>query len=85
MNNVIDVVTYQLAFLAGTALLIGVRNTSRFFFQWKNLRGSIFFFTGILLIIIFGYTFVGLVVEAFGFVNLFGYVHDMPYNLQVLF
>lgn len=68
----------QLAFLAGTALLIGLRKTSRFFFQWHKLRGSIFFFTGILLIILFGYTFIGLCVEAFGFVSLFGYVSRTP-------
>jgi hypothetical protein len=64
----------QLAFLAGTALIIGIRKTSRFFFQWHKLRGTLFFFAGILLIIVFGYTFVGLVVEAVGFVSLFGYV-----------
>jgi hypothetical protein len=62
----------NIAFLAGTALIIGLRKTSRFFFQWHKLRGSIFFFTGIFLIIFLGYTFIGLLVEAFGFVSLFG-------------
>ena len=62
----------NLAFLTGTVLIIGVQKMFRFFFQWHKLRGTIFFFAGILLIIVFGYTFVGLVVEAFGFVSLFG-------------
>lgn len=60
--------------MAGTALIIGLRKTGRFFFRWQKLRGTVFFFTGILMIIVFGYTFVGLLVEAFGFVSLFGYV-----------
>ena len=54
---------------------IGVRRTLRFFLQKRRLRGSVLFFGGIVFVIAgksVAWTFVGLALEAFGFLNLFG-------------
>eukprot|EP01128_Nolandella_sp_AFSM9_P012053 TRINITY_DN8917_c0_g1_i1.p1 TRINITY_DN8917_c0_g1~~TRINITY_DN8917_c0_g1_i1.p1 ORF type:complete len:137 (+),score=18.08 TRINITY_DN8917_c0_g1_i1:157-567(+) len=61
----------NLSFLVGVNLVIGIRKTQRFVIQRHKLKGTICFFGGILLVL-FGYTIVGLAVEVFGFVNLFG-------------
>lgn len=68
----------QLAFLVGVSLTIGVRKTFRFFFQRQKLKGTIPFLGGIALVLL-GRTFIGLVVEIFGFVNLFGCVINFHY------
>jgi len=61
----------NLLFLAGISLVIGTRKTVVFFFQRRKIRGTICFLGGILLVII-GWPFIGIVVEVFGFINLFG-------------
>eukprot|EP01098_Paradermamoeba_levis_P012116 TRINITY_DN5239_c0_g1_i1.p1 TRINITY_DN5239_c0_g1~~TRINITY_DN5239_c0_g1_i1.p1 ORF type:complete len:140 (-),score=29.48 TRINITY_DN5239_c0_g1_i1:73-492(-) len=61
----------NLLFLAGVALVIGFRKTFRFFFQQRKIKGTICFLGGILLVIA-GWTIIGIVVESFGFINLFG-------------
>lgn len=61
----------NLLFLTGVTLIIGGRKTFRFFFQWRKLRGTACFLGGIALVII-GWPFIGMIVEVFGFINLFG-------------
>eukprot|EP00032_Breviata_anathema_P000152 JZ548295.1.p3 GENE.JZ548295.1~~JZ548295.1.p3 ORF type:complete len:140 (+),score=18.20 JZ548295.1:77-496(+) len=61
----------NLLFVGGVAMTLGVRNFVRFFFQRSKLRASGFFFGGILIVII-GWPLVGMVMEGFGFVTLFG-------------
>jgi len=61
----------NLLFLSGVTLVIGVRKTIRFFFQKRKLKGTICFLGGILLVVI-GWAFVGMCIEVFGFMNLFG-------------
>ena len=53
------------------ALVIGLQKTFNLFFQRRKLRGTIPFFIGIGLVL-FGWTKIGILVEGFGFVNLFG-------------
>jgi len=41
----------NILFLSGVTLIIGPQRSVRFFFQKKKLRGSIFFFIGIALVL----------------------------------
>mmetsp|Transcript_20889 Transcript_20889/g.32585 ORF Transcript_20889/g.32585 Transcript_20889/m.32585 type:complete len:139 (-) Transcript_20889:86-502(-) len=61
----------NLLFFCGMLFLIGPMKTVEFFSQTKNLRPSICFLVGICLVI-FGYSFFGLILEGFGFFKLFG-------------
>lgn len=61
----------DLLFLGGVTLLIGVKRSTRFFFQRKKAKGSALFFGGMLLVLV-GWPVIGMGVEVFGFINLFG-------------
>eukprot|EP01088_Endostelium_zonatum_P010995 TRINITY_DN24738_c0_g1_i1.p1 TRINITY_DN24738_c0_g1~~TRINITY_DN24738_c0_g1_i1.p1 ORF type:complete len:142 (+),score=17.47 TRINITY_DN24738_c0_g1_i1:109-534(+) len=61
----------NLLFLMGVTLVIGLKKTWNFFFQRRKIRGTVCFFGGILLVI-FRYAAIGIIIEIFGFVNLFG-------------
>eukprot|EP00727_Mastigamoeba_balamuthi_P012457 m51a1_g7834 hypothetical protein (140) ;mRNA; f:174641-175411 len=56
-------------FLAGVAMAIGPCRARRFFM--RKIRGSLCFFAGLALVVC-GWTFIGMVLEAVGFFNLFG-------------
>lgn len=71
----------QFLFLAGVTLIIGARKTLRFFLQSSKIRGTALFAGGIVAVL-FGWTIIGLCVEAFGFVNLFG--DFIPYVVRFL-
>jgi len=58
-------------FTAGIALLIGPQKTFYFFARKQKIRGTICFFTGMVLVFC-KWAVVGMAVEAFGFLNLFG-------------
>mmetsp|Transcript_2773 Transcript_2773/g.4876 ORF Transcript_2773/g.4876 Transcript_2773/m.4876 type:complete len:142 (-) Transcript_2773:2408-2833(-) len=60
-------------FLSGVTLIIGAQRSVRFFLARRRWKGSACFFSGITLVLI-GWPIIGTLVEAFGFVNLFGYV-----------
>jgi hypothetical protein len=60
-------------FISGLTLIIGPQKTFYFFARKQKLRGTICFLGGILLVF-FKWPFIGVVVETFGFLNLFGYV-----------
>lgn len=62
----------QLLFLSGITLVIGFRKTLHFFFQMRKIKGTICFLLGIVLVLC-GWTFIGMIIEVFGFINLFGY------------
>jgi len=61
----------NLLFLSGLPLIIGPQKTFYFFARKEKLRGTVCFFGGILLVFV-KWPFVGMVVETFGFLNLFG-------------
>jgi hypothetical protein len=63
----------QVLFLVGIPLVIGPEYTKNFFMQRKRWKGTALFFAGILLVF-FKWTFVGILIEGFGFINLFGCV-----------
>lgn len=55
----------------GLIFIIGPSKTSAFFFRRTKWRGSLAFSLGLLLIL-YKYAVVGMAVEVFGFLNLFG-------------
>ncbi|KAF8556323.1 Got1-domain-containing protein [Imleria badia] len=61
----------NMLFLSGLTLIIGPQKTFYFFARKQKLRGTICFLGGVLLVF-FKYPFIGMVVETFGFLNLFG-------------
>ncbi|KAJ2365269.1 Golgi Transport [Coemansia sp. RSA 2611] len=61
----------DILFLAGMSMIIGVQKTVFFFTRRDKLRGSVAFFAGFVLVLI-KWPIVGILVEAFGFLNLFG-------------
>ncbi|KAG1767489.1 vesicle transport protein [Suillus placidus] len=77
----------NMLFLSGLALIIGPQKTFYFFARKQKLRGTACFIGGILLVFM-KYAFIGMVVEIFGFLNLFGYrllpmvmtfLHQLPF------
>ena len=61
----------QLLFLCGVLLIIGPKKTYRFFFQWRKAKGTACFLGGIALVL-YGWPMIGITVEGWGFLNLFG-------------
>lgn len=61
----------QLLFLSGVMLIIGPMKTYRFFFQMRKAKGTACFLGGIALVL-YGYAMIGIIVEGWGFLNLFG-------------
>ena len=61
---------FQILFLSGLALVIGLERTFKFFFQWQKAKGSTAFFGGIVVVLL-GYPIIGMIVEIYGFVVLF--------------
>eukprot|EP01043_Picozoa_sp_COSAG02_P099269 COSAG02_NODE_35383_length_469_cov_0.870270_1_plen_118_part_01 len=60
----------QLMFLIGITLTIGTSHVMSFFLARKKLRGTCTFFVGMALVM-YGWPVVGILVEGFGFMNLF--------------
>ncbi|KAG6821049.1 hypothetical protein H0H93_007939 [Arthromyces matolae] len=61
----------NILFISGLTLIIGPQKTFYFFARKQKIRGTICFLGGILLVF-FKWPFVGMIVETFGFLNLFG-------------
>ncbi len=64
-------ISFQILFLGGVVFIIGFERTYRFFFQTHKLKGSAFFFGGILIVLI-GWPLIGMLVECYGAFLLFG-------------
>ncbi|CAE6417273.1 unnamed protein product [Rhizoctonia solani] len=61
----------NILFVSGLTLIIGPTKTFYFFARKQKLRGTLCFVTGILLVF-FKWPFIGMIIETFGFLNLFG-------------
>jgi len=61
----------NLLFLVGLCLIIGLERTMKFFFQKQKLKGSAFFLGGIVIVLI-GWPLIGILIEVYGFISLFG-------------
>lgn len=62
---------FQILFIVGLTFVIGIERTLRFFFQMHKIKGTACFFGGILIVLL-GWPIVGMIVELYGFVSLFG-------------
>ncbi|ELU01484.1 hypothetical protein CAPTEDRAFT_222856 [Capitella teleta] len=60
----------NILFICGLAFVIGLERTFRFFFQPHKLRGTGFFFGGIVIVLL-GWPMVGMIIEMYGFFVLF--------------
>ncbi|XP_078497420.1 vesicle transport protein GOT1A [Lissotriton helveticus] len=60
----------NILFLAGIAVIIGLRRTFTFFFQRPRLKGTSFFLGGILIVLL-RWPILGMALEVYGFVTLF--------------
>ncbi|KAK1152179.1 vesicle transport protein GOT1A-like isoform X1 [Acipenser oxyrinchus oxyrinchus] len=60
----------NILFLVGLTVIIGLQRTFNFFFQRSKLRGSAFFLGGVGLVLL-RWPIVGMVIETYGFVQLF--------------
>jgi hypothetical protein len=61
----------NILFVSGITLIIGPQKTFYFFARKQKLRGSLCFVGGILLVFL-KWPFIGMIIETFGFLNLFG-------------
>ncbi|KDE02503.1 hypothetical protein MVLG_06955 [Microbotryum lychnidis-dioicae p1A1 Lamole] len=61
----------NILFIAGLPLIIGPRKTFYFFARKQKLRGTFCFVAGVILVFV-KYPFIGMLIETFGFLNLFG-------------
>ncbi len=61
----------NLLFVAGVALVMGPARCKAYFLDKGRLRSTACFFTGILMVML-GWCFLGLLVQGFGWLNLFG-------------
>lgn len=61
----------NMLFVAGVALVMGPARSKSFFLEKRKLRSSACFFVGILLVM-WGWCLIGLMIQGFGALNLFG-------------
>ena len=71
----------NLLFVLGITLLIGAQKTLIFFSRPQKLRGTVCFVLGIALVL-YGWPVIGMAIEVFGILNLFG--NFFPIILQLL-
>lgn len=61
----------NILFVAGVVLVMGIERCKAFFFTKDRLRSTACFIIGILLVMM-GWCFIGLIIQGFGGLNLFG-------------
>lgn len=61
----------NILFVSGLTLIIGPTKTFYFFARKQKIRGTLCFIGGILLVFL-KWPFIGMLIETFGFLNLFG-------------
>nr|VZI38433.1 unnamed protein product [Spirometra erinaceieuropaei] len=69
----------HLIFILGLGLFIGAERVTRFFFQWHKIKGTSFFFGG-MLVVIFGFPLIGMLIELYGSFLLFSGFLPVVFN-----
>ena len=70
----------NLLFVAGVALVMGPIRCKAYFLERRRLRATACFFSGITMVML-GWCFIGLLVQGFGWLNLFGNFFPMVSRL----
>eukprot|EP01060_Flectonema_neradi_P009413 TRINITY_DN1670_c0_g2_i2.p1 TRINITY_DN1670_c0_g2~~TRINITY_DN1670_c0_g2_i2.p1 ORF type:complete len:140 (+),score=12.72 TRINITY_DN1670_c0_g2_i2:251-670(+) len=68
-------------FLVGLVMTMGPARTQTFFLDRKRMRPSVIFFVGVFLVL-YGYVIIGLLMEGFGALNLFGNFVPVAYRVM---
>ena len=71
----------NLLFIAGVVLVMGLERCKVFFFAQHRLKATIPFVLGILLVM-WGWCFIGLIIQGFGGLNLFGNFFPMVVRMM---
>jgi len=74
----------NLLFLAGITFLIGTKKTVKFFMNPAKFRGTLCFAIGIILVLV-GFPIIGMLIESFGIINLFGYVYLRSLSYSIFY
>ncbi|XP_070503640.1 vesicle transport protein GOT1B [Chironomus tepperi] len=61
----------NILFISGLTCIIGFKRTYNFFFQKHKIKATVAFFLGISIVLL-GYPLIGMIVETYGFILLFG-------------
>ena len=69
----------QYSVFTGLFLVIGVEKSFRFFIQAERLKGSLCFFGGVFILLL-GWPILGMIIEVYGFVTVFGGFFPMAIN-----
>ena len=67
----------QILFISGLAFIIGLERTFRFFFQRHKLKATGFFMGGVFTVL-FGWPMIGMLIELYGFYQLFRLDLNIP-------
>ncbi|XP_026532683.1 vesicle transport protein GOT1A [Notechis scutatus] len=70
----------NILFLCGLAVIIGLRRTFGFFFQKEKLKGTSFFLGGIIIVLL-RWPLLGMLLETYGFINLFRSFFPIAFGL----
>lgn len=74
----------NLSFMVGLTFLLGVQKTFRFFFRREKKIASSTFFAGFLLVV-FGWAFIGTLVELYGFWKLFSaFIPNVIHSMKMI-
>ncbi|CAD8075502.1 unnamed protein product [Paramecium sonneborni] len=78
----------NLSFMIGLCLLIGIKSTLSFFLKKGKIKGSIFFFLGFFIIVIFRTSIIGFPLQIYGLFQMFKsflpFLYDSATKLPII-
>ena len=70
----------KISFLIGLAFLIGFQQMYTFFTKKNNIKGSIFFLIGFIILVLTYYSFIAFCIESYGLFQLFMYAKSENFH-----